>query len=257
MTSGPIVGPLIMFIIPLIGTSIFQILYNTVDFLFVGNFLDRTAAAAVGASATLITCTVGIFTGISVGTSVIAAQAIGAGKQKEAEDTVHTSVAFGIAGGLVIMLIGRILIEPMVYWLGATAECADYSMQYANYVLYAAPFMIGSFILNMCLRSEGSAAYSMIGIGFGGILNCFLDPLFIYTFGMGVAGAALATTISKGISLIVLLSPFFRGKTMIELKLRYFTPKAHIYKQIAKMGIPTLLRSSVMSLSAVFVNSVI
>ena len=80
MTKGPIFGPLVRFMLPLIGGSIFQQLYNTVDFIFVGNCLDQTAAAAVGASATLITCTIGLFSGISVGTSVVAAQAIGAGK---------------------------------------------------------------------------------------------------------------------------------------------------------------------------------
>ena len=91
--------------------------------------------------------------------------------------------------------------------LGATPECINYSIDYATYVLYAAPFMIGSFILNMCLRSEGSATYAMIGIGFGGILNCFLDPLFIYKFGLGVAGASMATAISKFVSFCILLWP--------------------------------------------------
>ena len=83
MTKGPILGPLVRFILPMIGGSIFQQLYNTVDFLFVGNFLDKTAAAAVGASATLITCTIGLFSGISVGTSVVASQAIGAKNREQ------------------------------------------------------------------------------------------------------------------------------------------------------------------------------
>ena len=81
MTKGPSRGPLSFFILPLIGGSIFQQLYNTVDFIFVGNFLDKTAAAAVGASATLINCTIGLFTGIAVGTTVVAARAIGAGER--------------------------------------------------------------------------------------------------------------------------------------------------------------------------------
>ena len=94
----------------------------------------------------------------------------------------------------------------------------------------------------------------MFGMVSGCVINVALDPVFIYTMGMGVAGAALATTISKGISLIVLLIPFIRHKTVIELKFRYFTPKWHIYKEIAKMGIPTILRTGAMSLSAVYIN---
>ena len=111
MTNGPIFGPLVLFILPLIGGSIFQQLYNTVDFIFVGNFLDKTAAAAVGASATLINCTIGLFTGIAVGTTVVAARAIGGGDLKRAEKTIHTSVTLGIIGGIVLMAVG-ILFSP-------------------------------------------------------------------------------------------------------------------------------------------------
>ena len=108
MTTGPIVGPMIRFILPLIGTSIFQQLYNTVDFLFVGNVLTKTSAAAVGASSTLISMTIGLFSGISVGTSVVAAQAIGAHDKERGEKVIHSSVKFGIIGGLTVLALGEI-----------------------------------------------------------------------------------------------------------------------------------------------------
>ena len=113
MTKGPIVRPLIFFILPLIGGSVFQQLYNTVDFIFVGNYLTSTAAAAVGASSTLINCTIGLFTGISVGTSVVAANAIGAKRPDEARKTLHTSVTFGLIGGLIMMTLG-IVFAPAI-----------------------------------------------------------------------------------------------------------------------------------------------
>ena len=121
MTSGPLLGPLISFILPLIGASLFQQLYNTVDFLFMGNLLDRTAAAAVGASSSLITVTIGLFTGISVGTSVVASQAMGAGDRERAEKALHTSVTFGLVGGLVIMGL-TILFSPAILRLLRTPE---------------------------------------------------------------------------------------------------------------------------------------
>ena len=111
MTKGPIAGPMIRFILPLIGSSIFQQLYNTVDFLYVGNVLTKTSAAAVGASSTLISMTIGLFSGISVGTSVVAAQAIGAHDTEKGEKVIHTSVKFGIIGGLTVMLLLELLAE--------------------------------------------------------------------------------------------------------------------------------------------------
>ena len=102
MTRGPLMWPLVRFILPVIGGSLFQQLYNTVDFVFVGNFMDKTAAAAVGASATLTYITVGMFLGISAGCNVVAAQAIGEKDHRRAEEVLHTSVSFGVTFGFSI-----------------------------------------------------------------------------------------------------------------------------------------------------------
>ena len=106
MTGGPITGPLMLFILPLIGNGIFQQLYNTVDFIFIGNLLNRTSAAAVGAGSSLIYCFIGIFSGISAGTSVVISQAFGADDIKRAEKALHTSVAFGLTGGVIAVPSG-------------------------------------------------------------------------------------------------------------------------------------------------------
>ena len=103
MTSGPITGPLILYILPLIGSGVFQQLYSTVDFIFIGHILNKTAAAAVGASSTLIYCTIGLFLGISVGTSVVISHAFGANDAVKADRALHTSVAFGLIGAQRIM----------------------------------------------------------------------------------------------------------------------------------------------------------
>jgi Na+-driven multidrug efflux pump len=109
MTSGPITGPLILYILPLLGSGIFQQLYNTVDFIFIGNILNKTAAAAVGASSTLIYCTIGLFLGISVGTSVVISQAFGANDAAKADKALHTSVAFGLIGGVLFQSLSGTL----------------------------------------------------------------------------------------------------------------------------------------------------
>ncbi|MBQ8987225.1 MAG: MATE family efflux transporter, partial [Lachnospiraceae bacterium] len=147
-------------------------------------------------------------------------------------------------------------IGDLVYVLGATTECADYSIQYATYVLYAAPFMIGSFILNMCLRSEGSALYSMIGIGFGGVLNCFLDPLFIYKFGLGVAGASMATAISKFVSFVILLWPYLKKSTSVEISIRHFKYVWEDIREVLAIGSSSFFRSALAVVAAVSINRV-
>ena len=241
--------------VPTIVAQMITTIYNLVDTYFVST-LGTSATAAVGVNSSLERLITIIGSLIGAGACSYIARLLGAKKEKEADRVLSTSFLTGVGLGLVIMLIGQILIEPMVYWLGATAECADYSMQYANYVLYAGPFMIGSFILNMCLRSEGSATYSMIGIGFGGILNCFLDPLFIYTFGLGVAGAAMATAISKAVSFVILLWPYIKKRTSVVIALNRFKPVWQDIKEVLAIGSSSFFRSALTVAAAIAINRV-
>ena len=254
MTSGPIVGPLIMFIIPLIGTSIFQILYNTVDFLFVGNFLDRTAAAAVGASATLITCTVGIFTGISVGTSVIAAQAIGAGKQKEAEDTVHTSVAFGIAGGLVIMLIAIILAPNILRLLNTPENVIPLALVYLRIYILGVPMQIIYNMISGGMRAYGDSAKPFRILFLSGIINVILDATFVVVFPFGVAGVAAATAISQTISAGIALLFAAQKGNKIRFSFRKLKIDFGILARVLKIGLPTGIQTVIITFSNVIVQ---
>ena len=241
--------------VPTIVAQMITTIYNLVDTYFVST-LGTSATAAVGVNSSLERLITIIGSLIGAGACSYIARLLGAKKEKEADRVLSTSFLTGVGLGLVILLSGRVLLEPMVYWLGATADCADYSMQYANYVLYAGPFMIGSFILNMCLRSEGSAAYSMIGIGFGGILNCFLDPLFIYTFGLGVAGAAMATAISKAVSFAILLWPYLKKRTSVVIALNRFRLVGQDVREVLAIGSSSFFRSALTVAAAIAVNRV-
>ena len=241
--------------VPTIVAQMITTIYNLVDTYFVST-LGTTATAAVGVNSSLERLITVVGSLIGAGACSYIARLLGAGREKEADRVLSTSFLTGVGLGLVILGVGRALREPMVYWLGATEECAVYSMQYAQYVLYAAPFMIGSFILNMCLRSEGSAAYSMIGMGFGGILNCFLDPLFIYTFGLGVAGAAMATAISKAVSFFILLWPYLRRRTSVVIAPGRFRLLWQDVKEVVAIGSSSFFRSALTVAAAIAVNRV-
>lgn len=126
---------------------------------------------------------------LATGANSYIARLLGSREKEKANRVLSTAFFLAAAFGLIILGLGTVFIDSMVRLLGATDSCETYSVQYATYVLLVAPFMATSFVMNQCLRAEGSAMLSMIGMGFGGVLNCFLDPLFIFGFGLGVTGS--------------------------------------------------------------------
>ena len=147
------------------------------------------------------------------------------------------------------------MLEKMMMLLGATKSILPYAVEYAKYILYAAPVMMASFVLNNLLRAEGKTKLAMTGIGIGGILNIALDPLLIFGFGMDIGGAAVATLISQVIGFIVLLS-FFRKKTILRFSIRKISKKFTIYKEFIGNGMPSLFRQGLASAASVALNRV-
>ena len=241
--------------VPTIVAQLITTIYNLVDTYFVST-LGTNATAAVGVNSSLERTITLIGSLIGAGACSYIARLLGAKKDDNAHRVLSTSLFTGLGLGVLLMILGKILISPLVDLLGATEACRTFSMQYAEYVLYAAPFMIGSFILNMCMRSEGSATYAMIGIGFGGVLNCFLDPLFIYRFGLGVAGASMATAISKAISFCILLWPYLRGRSVVKLSLKRFRYVWEDVKNVLSIGSTSFLRSACTVVANVLLNRI-
>ena len=134
--------------------------------------------------------------------------------------------------------------------LGSTQTILPYAAAYARYILVGAPVMCMAFTMNGILRAEGEASYAMWGLCTGGILNMVLDPLFIFKFGMGISGAALATVISQFVSFSILLSIYLRGKSIVKLSLKYASRKAEDYMLIVTTGAPTFFRQGLASLAS-------
>ena len=241
--------------IPTITAQLITTVYNLVDTYFVST-LGTNATAAVGVNSSLERMITVIGSLIGAGACSYIARLLGAKDDEHANRVLSTSFFTGLGMGGMFLIAGKLMIGDVVYWLGATPDCAAYSMQYATYVLYAAPFMIGSFILNMCLRSEGSATYSMIGIGIGGVINCFLDPLFIYTFGLGVAGASMATAISKFISFCILCWPYIRKTSLVTISIRKFKVVMLDVKEVLAIGSSSFFRSLLTVATSVAINRV-
>ena len=254
MTKGPLAGPLVRFILPLIGGSVFQQLYNTVDFLFVGNFLNRTAAAAVGASATLITCTIGLFSGISVGTSVVAAQAIGSGDQDRADRALHTSVTFGIVGGLTIMAIDMLLAPNILRILRTPEEVMPQAITYIRIYLISVPMLVFYNMVSGGMRSYGDSRTPFIVLVFCGILNVFLDALFIVVIPLGVAGVAIATTITQSLSALMVGWFASRPGRTLQLQAKKLGMDRAVLRKVMEIGLPTGIQTIIITFSNVMVQ---
>ena len=243
--------------IPTIVAFLINSIYSLADTYFVSS-LGTNATAAVSVNASLDQLIMMCGSMLAVGANSYIARLLGEGNEKKASQVLSTAFysAFGI--GALLTLFGNLFMTPMVRLLGATPTCEQYSIDYATYVLYAAPFMAANFVMNQCLRSEGSATLSMIGMGFGGILNVVLDPIFIMPWGlnMGVAGASLATAISKWVSFAILIFPYLTRRSVLHLSIRNFRPSKDIVTEIVSVGSSSMFRSGLAVVSAILLNSI-
>ncbi len=254
MTQGPLLKPLIMFILPIVGGSVFQQLYNTVDFLFVGNFLDKTAAAAVGSSSNLIAITVGMFTGISVGCSVVAANAIGANDEYMARKVLHTSVTFGAIGGIAILVLGVLGVPGILRLLNTPETVLPQAIQYIRIYLFSIPALIFYNMVSGCLRAEGDSRSPFLVLAVCGVLNVAFDALFIVVMGLGVAGAAIATTVTQSLSALFVGVLASRKDRMVRFNIRELGIDSGTLWRILGIGFPTGIQTVVITLSNVIVQ---
>lgn len=255
MLEEPIakVIPLIAF--PMVVSMLIDSFYNLADTYFVSQ-LGTAATAAVGVNDSLMGLLRSVSFGIGMGASSYISRLLGAQKDEEACRAGNTAFFTAVGISAFLAVLGLIFTEPLVMLLGATETSKQYSMDYASFILIAAPFTAMDVVLSQLLRSEGSTTYSMIGMTSGCFINILLDPLFINVFKWGVGGAAAATALSKVISAVVLLYPYFKKKTLLDLSPRLFKPSKAIYAEIARMGIPSFLRSSLLNVSTVITNNI-
>ena len=240
--------------IPTIVAFLINSIYSLADTYFVSS-LGESATAAVSVNASLDQLIMMCGSMLAVGANSYIARLLGQGNEKKASQVLSTAffLAFGIGAGLT--LFGSIFMTPMVRLLGATQTSERYAIEYATYVLMAAPFMASNFVMNQCLRSEGSATLSMIGMGVGGVINCVLDPIFIFGLDMGVAGASLATAISKLISFSILIFPYIARRSMLHLSIRNFAFHKDIVVKIVSVGSSSMFRSGLAVVAGILLNN--
>jgi putative MATE family efflux protein len=254
MLEGNLLTLIPVIALPQVVTMLIDSLYNMADTYFVSR-LGPAVTAAVGINDSTMHIIRAIAFAFGMGAASYISRALGAGKDREASEAASTNLFTAMGFIAFISLVFYIFLSPLMTFMGATENAKPYAMEYARWTLFFAPLTGGTVCLSQTLRGEGSTTYAMIGSVSGCVINVFLDPLFIYTFGLGVSGAAIATGLSKMISFAVLLYPFVTGKTVINISPRLFTPKRTLYAEIAKMGVPTGMRTSMMTLSTIVINN--
>ena len=253
MTEEPVGQLICRLALPCIISMLVTAFYNMADTFFVGMLKSHSATGAVGVVFSLMAIiqAVGFFFGHGSGNFIY--RELGKHNYEEASNMAATGFFSALAAGLLICVLGQIFLEPLADLLGSTDTILPYAKAYLRVILIGAPWMTASLVLNNQLRFQGSAAYAMVGIASGAVLNIGLDPLLIFVFGMGVAGAAWATIFSQFVSFCLLLIGCTKGGNLhihisrVQLKWSY-------YAMIIKGGLPSLARQGLASVATICLN---
>ena len=253
MTEMPIPRLVTRMAVPTIISMLITSFYNMADTYFVGKIESNSATAAVGVAFPLMAIiqAVGFFFGHGSGNAI--SRCLGAKNTDRAEKLASCGFFSAILAGILIMLLGEIFLEPLALLLGSTETILPYAKDYLRIILLGAPYMTSALVLNNQMRFQGNASYAMVGITSGAVLNVALDPLFIFTFDMGITGAALATIISQLVSFIVLLIGM-RKAGCVALKPRLIASMPSQISEIFRGGFPSLCRQGLTSLATIFLN---
>lgn len=257
MTSGSIGKRMMFFALPLLLGNLFQQLYNTVDSLIVGNFLGSSALAAVSSSGSLIFMLIGFLSGISAGAGVVISQYFGAEDVPNIQRAVHTTVAFGIAAGLLMTIVGILLSPQILAWMGTPESVMPESISYLQiYFSGSLGFVLYNVFVGI-LQAVGDSRHPLYYLMASSVIKLVLDILFIGFFHTGVGGAALATVISQVFSAILCFVQLLRTRESYQLRLSSIRFDLPMLGRIIRIGLPSGVQNSIIAFANVVVQSYI
>ena len=254
--EGVIWKQLLLFFFPILFGTFFQQLYNTIDTVIVGHFVGKEALACVGGSTSqIVNLTVGFFTGIASGASVVIAQFFGANDRRSVEESLHTAYAFSIIGSLVITVIGVLLTPHLLIWMHTPYELMPDSILYLRIyfggIIFVFIYNIGSSIL----RAIGDSKTPLYYLMFCCVINIVLDIIFVVLFKMGVSGVAIATVISQAVSAFMVTLKLMKEKGILKLYLKEIKIYYPILHSQLRVGIPAGIQSIMYNISNVIIQS--
>jgi len=255
MCSGSIADKILLFALPLMASSLLQLLFNAADVVVVGRYAGKEALAAVGSNTSLINLLVNLFIGLSVGTNVVVARDLGAGRHDNVSQSVHTAMTLALASGTVMMLFGVVMVRQLLEWMSSPTDVIDLATVYLRIYFFGMPANMVYNFGAAILRAQGDTQRPLYFLTFAGVVNVALNLIFVICFHLDVAGVALATIISQYISAALVLRCLVREQGPLHLDLRRLGMKWQVVRRIVQVGLPAGFQGVVFSLSNVVIQS--
>lgn len=255
MCNGTIMDKLISFALPLMVSSILQLLFNAVDIIVVGRFTGSQALAAVGSTTALINMFVNLFIGVSLGANVLSARFYAAGKEREMSETVHTAMTFALISGIVMVFVGLLCSRISLEWMDTPADVIDQAALYMKIYFCGMPFFMLYNYGAAILRAVGDTKRPLLFLIISGAVNAALNLFLVIVFSMGVAGVAIATVFSQIISCVLVLECLLGTDSCYRLQITKLGIKGEYLVQIFQVGVPAGIQSVVINFSNVLLQS--
>ena len=254
MVNTPVWKLVTTLAIPTVISMLITSIYNMADTFFVSQ-ISTEASAAVGVVFPIMSIIQACGFTLGMGSGSLLSIKLGQKKNDEASEISATAFYTAIFIGFLITIFGNIFAAAFLRLVGASEAVLPYAQDYARYIFFGAPFMCASFVLNNDLRAEGKAFFSMIALTLGGLINIVLDPLFIFTFDLGISGAAIATIVSQFISFSILLSWYVGRKVICSMSIKHFTKRPAVLGHIVSIVMPSLARQGMASIATILLNT--
>ena len=255
MTSGSILPKLLLFTLPLMFSSILQLLFNAADIVVVGRFCGEESLAAVGSTSSLINLLTNLFIGLSVGTNVLTAHFFGSKEKNKLHDAIHTSIAISLISGILLTIVGVCFTGTILEWMSTPPEVLPLATLYLRIYFLG---MVATMLYNFCsaiLRAVGDTQRPLYYLLFSGCVNVLLNLIFVIYFNLNVAGVGLATVLSQCISAFLVLRCLILEQEDYKVTLSHIRIKKEYVKRILRIGLPAGLQGTVFSLSNVVIQS--
>ena len=255
MTSGSILPKLLLFTLPLMFSSILQLLFNAADIVVVGRFCGEESLAAVGSTSSLINLLTNLFIGLSVGTNVLTAHFFGSKEKNKLHDAIHTSIAISLSSGILLTIVGVCFTGTILEWMSTPPEVLPLATLYLRIYFLG---MVATMLYNFCsaiLRAVGDTQRPLYYLLFSGCVNVLLNLIFVICLDLNVAGVGLATVLSQCISAFLVLRCLIREQEDYKVTLSHICVKKEYMIRILKIGLPAGLQGTVFSLSNVVIQS--
>ncbi|MBE5786842.1 MAG: MATE family efflux transporter [Clostridiales bacterium] len=255
MTKGPLIPQLFRFSLPLMATSLLQLLYNAADMVVVGRFAGSQSLAAVSSTGALINLITNLFIGFSLGANVVIAHANGAGDHKAVSRNVHTAITLSLISGVIVMIIGLVLSRPLLQLMGSPDDVIDLATLYMQIFFLGMPVNLLYNFGAGIMRAIGDTRRPLIYLSISGMVNVILNLILVIVLHMGVAGVAIATVVSQTLSALFVILYLLRTEANIRLNPRKLRLDMKCVGPIVRVGLPAGIQSALFSLSNVIIQS--